>query len=109
VQQEYSFPHSHIYPNWDVDELMALGILIGCQEHLWMMRSFVAQRTQLSCGAMASPHAAILTWRAFTCFSHTQKVPVQGCGWHFGAGDTSAHCGQGKAMKKKGMDKVHCA
>ena len=81
---------------------MALGILIGCQEHLWMMRSFVAQRTQLSCGAMASPHAAILTWRAFTCFSRTQKVPVQGCGWHLGAGDTSAHCGQGTPWKRKG-------
>ena len=50
-----------------------------------------------------------MTWRAFTCFPNTQKVPVPGCGLHFGAGDAGAHPEQGKCMKQKGMDKVHCA
>ena len=47
-----------VIPNWAVDELMAVGVLIDCQERLWTKRSLVAQRAQHSCGAMASPHAA---------------------------------------------------
>ena len=56
VLQTCSFPRSHIDPNWVVDELMAVGVLIKCQEQLRTNRSCSASTTLG--GAMASPQAA---------------------------------------------------